>query len=257
MNVVIIEDEKLTARRLETLLLRCDPAIRVLAHLPSVARAVAWFGQPPEPPPELIFLDIHLEDDLGFQIIEQLQLTTPVIFTTAYDQYALRAFKANSVDYLLKPIDADELAAAVEKFKTLRQAPSPPPLPDLQALARLLHAPPTPTYKDRFMVTVGTKIRSVETTDVAYFYTEAKATFLTTHDGTRLLVDYSLEKLAQLLDPRQYFRVNRAFLVALSAIRTIHTYSASRLKLDLAPKPPDDVYVSGDRMTDFKEWLGK
>ena len=263
MNVVIIEDENLTAKRLEGMLLKYDPAINVLARIPSVAEAVAWFGQPNQSV-DLVFMDIHLEDDLGFRIFEQTNLTTPVIFTTAYDEYMIQAFKVNSIDYLLKPINYDELVAAIEKFKALKrqfgqtnQAHAISPNPDLETLLNLIGKSKPTDHKERFMITVGTKIRSIETTDVAYFYLEEKIVFLVNKDGLNLPVDYSLDKLTQLLNPRQFFRISRQFLVSLPAIQTIHTYSAGKLKLDLIPKSRQDVFVSGDRMTEFKEWLGK
>ncbi|GAB4033343.1 LytR/AlgR family response regulator transcription factor [Spirosoma gilvum] len=257
MNVVIIEDESLTAKRLESLLQKYDPTITVLAKLPSVADAVAWFDES-HPPVELVFMDIHLEDDLGFRIFEQTSLTTPVIFTTAYDEYMIQAFKVNSIDYLLKPINYNELVAAVEKFKALKkqfgQASS---APDIETLLDLIGRSRQTEYKDRFMITVGTKIRSIETTEIAYFFLEEKVVFLVTKDGLTLPVDYSLDKLTQLLNPRQFFRISRQFLISLPAIQNIHTFSAGKLKLDLQPRSRQEVFVSGDRMTEFKEWLGK
>jgi DNA-binding LytR/AlgR family response regulator len=260
MNVVIIEDENLTAKRLEGMLHKYDPTLRVLARIPSVAEAVAWFGQPGQSV-DLVFMDIHLEDDLGFRIFEQAHLTTPVIFTTAYDEYMIQAFKVNSIDYLLKPINYDELVAAIEKFKSLKkqfgQTNPNQTSHDLETLLNLIGKPKPADYKERFMITVGTKIRSIDTADVAYFYLEEKIVFLVTKDGLNLPVDYSLDKLTQLLNPRQFFRISRQFLVSLPAIQTIHTYSAGKLKLDLTPKSRQEVFVSGDRMTEFKEWLGK
>ena len=258
MNVVIIEDENLTAKRLESLLHKYDPAISVLARIPSVAEAVAWFTDS-HPTVDLIFMDIHLEDDLGFRIFEQTDLTTPVIFTTAYDEYMIQAFKVNSIDYLLKPINYNELVAAIEKFKALKKqfGQENPGAPDLETLLNLIGKSKQADYKDRFMITVGTKIRSIETTEIAYFYLEEKVVFLVTKDGLTLPIDYSLDKLTQLLNPRQFFRISRQFLVSLSAIQTIHTFSAGKLKLDINPKSRQEVFVSGDRMTEFKEWLGK
>ena len=261
MNVVIIEDENLTAKRLEGMLTKYDPTINVLARIPSVADAVAWFGQVERPMVDLVFMDIHLEDDLGFRIFEQANLTTPVIFTTAYDEYMIQAFKVNSIDYLLKPINYVELVAAVDKFKALKKqfgaSSASPPAPDLETLLNLIGKPKSTDYKERFMITVGTKIRSIETTEVAYFYLEEKIVFLVTKDGLNLPVDYSLDKLTQLLNPRLFFRISRQFLVSLPAIQTIHAFSAGKLKLDLNPKSRQEVFVSGDRMTEFKEWLGK
>ena len=259
MNVVIIEDENLTAKRLESLLYRYDPAIKVLVRLPSVAEAVAWFSES-QLPVELVFMDIHLEDDLGFRIFEQTQLAVPVVFTTAYDEYMIQAFKVNSIDYLLKPINYDELVAAVEKFKALKKQFSGnavAPAYEIETLLNLIGKSKQTDYKDRFMITVGTKIRSIDASEIAYFFLEEKVIFLVTKDGLTLPVDYSLDKLAQLLNPRQFFRISRQFLVSLPAIQHIHAYSAGKLKLDLLPKVKQEVFVSGDRMTEFKEWLGK
>ena len=162
MNVLIVEDEELTARRLVKLLYDYDPAIHVLAQLPSVAKSIQWFETQPEVEPDLIFLDIHLEDDLGFNLIDQLNLTTPIIFTTAYDEYALQAFKANSIDYLLKPIDSDELARAIDKFKNLRHNRLELSVnSDVLAQMKANYRPNT--YRDRFMVTVGPRLFSVQT----------------------------------------------------------------------------------------------
>ncbi len=256
MNVVIIEDEAPTARQLERMLKKYDSTLHVVAQLPSVNEAVAWFSQPGngQPPlPDLVFMDIHLEDGLAFGIFEQIRLTLPVIFTTAYEEYMIKAFKVNSIDYLLKPVDYDELVAAVDKFKALHPKPVQP---DLNALLALIQKPWAP-YKERFMVSLGTKIRSVEIGDVAYFFSEGKATFLATKDGPPLSLDYSLDQIAGMLNPVRFFRVNRQFLVARPAIQTIHAYSAGKLKLDLLPTSRHEVFVSLSRITEFKDWLGR
>ena len=256
MNVLIIEDEELTARRLINLLLDYDPAIQVLAQLPSVAKSIEWFEMQNEVSPDLIFLDIHLEDDLGFSLIDQLHLTTPIIFTTAYDEYALQAFKANSVDYLLKPIDADELATAIDKFKALHQGRLQPSVSP-EVLVQMMADYRPNSYRDRFMVTIGPRLFSVPTSSIAYFFFENKATLLTTRQGQNYVIDYSLDKLSQLLDPNQFFRVNRSYLVASTAIQSVYTYSGSKLKLELLPESRQEVFVSIDRVTAFKEWMGR
>jgi DNA-binding LytR/AlgR family response regulator len=252
MNVVIIEDENLTAKRLEGMIQKYDPSIQILSRLPSVKKAVQWLES--HPAPDLLFMDIHLEDDLAFRIFEQVPVTIPVIFTTAYDEYMIQAFKVNSIDYLLKPINYDDLVAAIEKYKGLQKHFAKP---NIDTLLSLLSKPKESEYKDRFMITVGNKIRSIETAEIAYFFLEEKIVFLTTKDGLKLPVDYSLDKLIQLLNPKQFFRVNRQYLVSLPAISTIHTYSAGKLKLELAPKSRHEVFISGDRISEFKEWLGK
>lgn len=251
MKTIIIEDESLTARRLESLLHKYDPSIEVLAMLPSVEEATAWLRS--NAAPDLIFMDIHLEDDLAFKIFEKVPIQVPVVFTTAYDEYMIQAFKVNSIDYLLKPVSEVELARALDKYKALKTQFA---RPDLDTLLQLM-GKKEPEYKSRFMITVGTKIRSIETTDIAYFYSEDKLTFMVTREGQSLPIDFSLDKLTSLLNPQDFFRINRQFLVRFTAIQNVHTYIKGKLKLDLQPKSKLEVLVSGDRMTDFKEWLGR
>ncbi|MBD2701509.1 response regulator transcription factor [Spirosoma sp. BT702] len=252
MNVLIIEDEARSARHLERMLKKYDPSIHILAQLPSVRESVTWLSQ--NPSPDLILMDIHLEDGLAFTIFEQIHLTTPIIFTTAYDEYMIKAFKVNSIDYLLKPVDEEELVNALTKLKTLRSVATSPDLTQLLQVVQQFRESP---YKERFMISIGTKIRSIETRDIAYFYSEEKATFLMTKDSQFLPLEYSLDQLAGILSPSQFFRANRQFLVARSAIQTIHTYSAGKLKLDLQPTTRQEVFVSLSRLSDFKDWLGR
>lgn len=260
MNVVVIEDERLTAQRLISLIKKYDASIHVLAQIASVADAISWFQTHPVASVDLAFMDIHLEDGDSFQIISKLNLMTPVIFTTAFDDYMIKAFKVNSIDYLLKPVNYEELAAALDKFRSLRSGKefqTESIQADLKALMNQLSQQNNPPFKDRFMVTVGTKIRSIQTESIAYFYLEEKTVLLVTHDGTTLPIDYSLDKLMQIIDPKQFFRVSRQFVVSLKSIQMVHTISVGKLKLDLMPKTKQEVAVSGDRVSDFKEWLGK
>lgn len=251
MKTIIIEDENLTAKRLEGLLHKYDPFIEVLTILPSVKEAVEWFDK--HAAPDLVFMDIHLEDDLAFKIFEKINLSVPVIFTTAYDEYMIQAFKVNSIDYLLKPVNYDELVQALQKFASLKNQFAQP---GMETLLKLI-GQKEPEYKSRFMITVGTKIRSIETSEIAYFYSEDKLTFLVTKDGHSLPIDFSLDKLTTLMNPRDFFRISRQFLVSFSSVQTVHTHIKGKLKLDLVPKSKIEVLVSGDRMTDFKEWLGR
>lgn len=252
MKVIIIEDENLTAQRLEGMLRKYDPTIEVLAILPAVADVVEWLGNHAHP--DLVFMDIHLEDDLAFRIFEQADLKAPVIFTTAYDEYMIQAFKVNSIDYLLKPINYSELAQAIDKYKSLKNQFAPA---SLDTLLKYIGQKSEPEYKERFMITVGTKIRSVETREIAYFYSEEKVTFMVTKDGQHLPVDFSLDKLSSLLNPRDFFRISRQYLVSFPAIHTAHTFFKGKLKLDLLPKTKIDAFVSADRVSDFKEWMGR
>jgi len=260
MNVIVIEDERLIAQRLISLLKRYDASINVLSQISSVAEAISWFETNGASAVDLIFMDIHLDDGDGFQIINSLNLTIPIVFTTAFDGYMIKAFKVNSIDYLLKPINFDELAAALDKFRSLRSARDLSPgsmQVDIKALMKHLSQQSDQQFKERFMITVGTKIRSIKTESIAYFYLEEKTVMLVTHDATMLPVDYSLDKLMQIIDPRQFFRISRQFIVSLSSIQLVHTISPGKLKLDLIPKTKQEVLVSGDRVSDFKEWLGK
>lgn len=252
MKTIIIEDENLTARRLEGLLKKYDPSINVLALLPSVEEVVEWLETNPEP--DLVFMDIHLEDDLAFKIFERIRLQAPVVFTTAYDEYMIQAFKVNSIDYLLKPINYDELVQALEKYKSLKNRFAQP---NLDVLMQYIGQKEQPPYKTRFMVTVGTKIKSVETKDIAFFYSEDKMTFLVTKEGQHLPIDFSLDKLTALLNPADFFRISRQSLVNFQAVQAAHAYFKGKLKLDVLPKSKVELLVSSDRVTDFKEWLGR
>jgi len=253
MKAIIIEDENLTARRLEGLLKKYDPKIEVLGIIPSVQEAVQWFQAHPEP--DLVFMDIHLEDDLAFRIFEEVKIETPVVFTTAYDEYTIQAFKVNSIDYLLKPINYDELAQALEKFNKLKKQYSNP---NLERLLQFIEKKEKePEYKSRFMIAVGTKLRSIEVSETAYFYSADKLTFLVTRDNQHLPIDFSLDKLGTMLNPRDFFRISRQFLVGFSAIQTVHAHYKGKLKLDLQPRAKIEAFVSADRITDFKTWLGR
>ncbi|MDX1907648.1 MAG: LytTR family DNA-binding domain-containing protein [Bacteroidia bacterium] len=249
---LIIEDEPLAARRLMRLIRDIVPDIHLAEPLDTVSGAVAWLQTHTA---DLLFMDIHLADGACFSIFEQVEVKTPVIFTTAYDQYALRAFKHNSVDYLLKPIEAEELAAALTKYHTLRQAP---PQPDLrQLLASLQAPPPPPTYQKRFMVTAGDKIKSVPVEEVAYFYGQQKYVFLITRDNRRHLVDYTLSELETLLHPDDFFRINRQFILGFSSITGMTVWTKNRIKADLSPHPDEEAIVSIEKTRSFKEWLNR
>lgn len=246
MNVLIVEDEELSAERLQNLIRNIDPAIHVLGIIPSVFETIAYLENKANTQPDLIFLDIHLEDDNGFKIIEGRDLMTPVIFTTAFDDYLLRAFKVHSIDYLLKPINPLELQAALNKFRKIRTNGG-----------QQTEHPAPEKYKDRFLVTAGPRIFTFKTSEIAYFTIEERATFLRLFDGRHFAVEYSLEKLSQMLDPAEFFRINRTMLLSLRAIREMHAMAAGKLKIDLNPAPAQEIYVSSERMTEFKNWLGK
>lgn len=251
MNVLIVEDEELSAERLEKLILGVDPTIKILAIIPSVFETIAYLQNEAKIKPDLIFLDIHLEDDNGFRIVESMNLLIPIIFTTAFDEYMLKAFKANSIDYLLKPVNPLELQAALVKFRKLAA--------NVHNQLPVIHSEilPAEKYKDRFLCSAGSRIFTFKTSEIAYFTIEERATFLRLFDGRHFAVEYSLEKLSQLLDPKQFFRINRTLIISVNAIRDIHTISAGRLKMELIPSLSQETYVSPDRITEFKNWLGR
>jgi DNA-binding LytR/AlgR family response regulator len=182
-------------------------------------------------------------------------MRTPVVFTTAYDEYLLQAFRVNSIDYLLKPVESGKLAAALAKYAGLRAHFAAPP--NLAALLQLMARPPEPTYRERYLISIGAQWHSVEVTDIAYFFLEERAAWLTTILGAVLPLEYSLDKLAQQVSPRQFFRVNRQYLVSRAALGAVQAYSAGRLKLTLRPAARHEIFVSSERLADFKEWLGK
>ena len=261
LRALIVEDEPLAARRLRDLLARQTPAVTVLGTAESVAQAGALLKST-HPAPDVLFLDIHLADGLSFELFEQTTVACPVIFTTAYDQYALQAFRVNSVDYLLKPIDAEELATAVSKLQArLPAAPAAPALdPALlaQLVQQLRQAPPAASYKTQFVVRVGEHLKVVPVEQAAYFFSLEKATFLQTTEGRKYVVDYSMDQLEGLLDPRRFFRLNRAYLAQQSAIQDIIHYTNSRLQTVLHPSPPDkQVLVSREKVSVFKNWLDR
>jgi len=251
MNVVIIEDEQLTAQRLQNMLHKYDDKIEVLEIIPSVEEAVEWFKNNPDP--DVAFMDIHLEDDQCFSIFEKINLDVPVIFTTAYDEYMIKAFKVNSIDYLMKPLNFEELVNAIEKFKRLHKNSTDD---SLQSLLNAVQRK-EPEYKQRFLISVGSKLKTIDIADVSYFYCADKITFLVTKENQRLPIDFSLDKLVNLLDPKQFFRVNRALLIKLEAIGNMHVFPKGKIKLDLTPAMKEEVFVSLDKVTPFKEWLGK
>lgn len=246
-KVLIIEDEQLAADRLIRMLGEIDPGLEIIEHLDSVKTSIEWFKNNSEP--QLLFLDIQLSDGLSFEIYDEVPIECPVIFTTAYDQYALQAFKTNSVDYLLKPIVREDLEAALEKFRN-RQLPG---LLNPSALMDLLQQ--GKKYKERFVVKLGEHLKSINTSEVNLFYSENKATYLTTTEGKKYLLDYSLSEIEHLLDPEQFFRINRAAIVHRTGISDIISYSNSRLKVIIEKADMNDLVVARDRVNDFKAWL--
>lgn len=250
IKVIIIEDEKPSARRLQRMLSEINIEAEAMLH--SVSEAVSWFQEHEHP--DLILLDIQLSDGLSFEIFEQVVVKSAIIFTTAYDEYALKAFKLNSIDYLLKPIDDEELVVAIEKFK-LNQPVKHDILVDINQIKRLLINPLDRNFKKRFTVKVGMHLRIVETQDIECFYSENKATYAYTNKAKNYLMDLSLDQLEGELDPVKFFRVSRKYWVNIDAIADIISYTNSRLQIKLHHYAEGEIIVSREKVKEFKNWL--
>lgn len=250
MKVVIIEDEKPAARRLSRMLAALDIEVQEMLH--SVEESLNWLQNSKHP--ELIFLDIQLSDGLSFEIFEEIEVKSAIIFTTAYDEYALRAFKLNSIDYLLKPIDEEELANAVKQFKK-NQPKKTDLMVNLDDIKKLLINPLDRKFKRRLSIKVGSHIKIISTDNIECFYSENKSTYCYTREKRSFLLDNSLEIWQEQLDPEQFFRVNRTFIVNINAIKDIIAYSNSRLKLILQFYSQTEIIVSRERVKDFKSWI--
>lgn len=255
MTTIIIEDEKPAARLLQRKLEKLQINVTVLLH--SVEEAIEWFSNHPHP--DLIFLDIQLSDGLSFAIFEAVEIKSAIIFTTAYDEYALRAFKLNSIDYLLKPIDEDDLEVAVNKYKSRvpEKAPENPSLAlDFEAIKRMLTNPFEKNYKKRFTLKIGQHLKVISVDEIECFYSENKGTYLHTFDNRDYLLETTLEVLEQELDPAAFYRISRKFIIPLKAIKEIVVYSNSRLKIILPTYKAEEVIVSREKVADFKNWIG-
>ena len=249
MKAIIIEDEPLSAAELRTSLAEVAPYIEVVATASSVAEAAETVGRVEH---DLIFMDIHLEDGSGFDIFERADITVPVIFITAYDSYALKAFENKGIDYLLKPFGLDDLRRAIDKLGLLSGG----------GIASAEHGAPTqtpPVYQERFLVHMGARMRSVTTAEIAYFMADGKYLHLMTHDGKDYILDRSLTDVGEKLPPNLIFRINRRFIVSFDAIREMIRYSGSRIKVLLNPPlaEGEEAFVSTDRVPDFREWLNR
>ncbi|MBC8986856.1 response regulator transcription factor [Pedobacter sp. N36a] len=251
MKVAIIEDEELAAVTLRKILVQLNPEIEVMATLATVEAAVEWLGNNT---PDLLFMDIHLGDGESFQIFEQVEVHCPVIFTTAYDQYTLKAFKNQGIDYLLKPFDEEDVAAGLAKLKGIRKI-SDIGLPQIsyQTLG------PAPKIRNRFMVKLGKLIKTVQSEDVAYFMAEGKYLFLVTNDRQNYIIEETISSLEPQLDNSDFFRINRKFIINIKAVREMYKLSRNRVRIVLEPAPVEglEVVVSEERAEAFKNWLNQ
>ncbi|MDC8002724.1 LytTR family DNA-binding domain-containing protein [Aureisphaera galaxeae] len=248
MKAVIVEDEAIASRRLANLIGELAPEMEIVGQVTSVENGSRWFAE--NSMPDLIFLDIQLNDGYGFDILDRLEDHPPVIFTTAYNEYAIRGFKYNGIDYLLKPIDKNDLRDALYKFRKNSVA-VPSETDKIAELKKLF----SKEFKKRFMVKVGNHFNTFQVEDIAYFKSHDGLIFLHSHSGQEFPIEYSIDQLEDILDPVQFFRINRKFMVSVQAVQEIHTYFNSRLLLKLQPKEEEQVIVSRERTSNFKRWL--
>ena len=250
MKVIIVEDEKFARENLINHITDLEPGIQIMDTFDSVEDTADFLSKNQ---PDLIFLDIHLADGLSFSIFDEVEVKSPIIFTTAYDQYAIKAFKVNSIDYLLKPIDKQELREALQKYHRI----AAPKIQAVEELKMALLSPETKEYQKRFMVKKGEKLFSIKTEDVAYFEGEDRYTYLVNHSDNKYFVDYKLAELEEMLDPNQFFRLNRSFIANYDTIKDVIVMSKSRVKVTLNPSPKRDIVVSTDNTRLFKAWLNR
>ena len=253
MKVLIVEDESHAAQRLETLVLSLISDAEIVGMIGSVKNAVEWFRN--NAAPDVVLMDIQLADGISFQVFDQCEVKSPVIFTTAYDEYAIRAFKVNSVDYILKPIDKQELLVALNKVVNKKRSETEVALlmKSMSEAMTML----TRNFKSRFVVKVGEHLHTIEVSKILFFYSQEKLTFCSTIENRNFILDYSLDDLEEMLDPRRFFRINRRYVVSSEAIRDIISYTNSRLKLILSGSSNNDVIVARERVQQFKDWLDK
>lgn len=255
MRIVIIEDEALAAKKMVQMLQRYSTENEIVAQLPSVEEAVEWLSENDEP--DLIMADIQLSDGLSFEVFQEIKVSCPIIFTTAYDEYAIDAFKVNSIDYLLKPVRYNKLEEALSKLNQMSES--------LQKSVRNtkidqligLLGQEKKVYKQRFLVKYGRKIKSIKAHEIAYFISEDKVVFIITYDKKKYAINHSLEQLEEMMDPDIFFRINRQYLIHIDATQNIYPYFKGRLKIELTPHTDDEIVVSSHKAPLFKDWLDK
>ena len=259
MKVIIIEDEALAARQLKAMVQECDESIEVVTMLDSVEASVAWLQA--NESPDLLLMDIELVDGQSFEIFNQIEVKSPVIFTTAYNEYAIQAFRVNSIDYLLKPIDEKALQRSLQKFKELKKlygttSDNSLSINELVNAIKQTKLPQT-EYRERFLLKQGSRLVPIAVEDIAYFYSQERLTFVKTWDERSYVIDYTLDELECILNPSCFFRANRQIILCAKAVDKVHLHFNSRLKLDLKPATVEEVFISRDKSGEFRLWMGE
>jgi len=262
MKVFIVEDEELAVKKLCKTLESVDGTAEIVGIADSIRSSVDWLQN--NPTPDLILMDIELCDGQSFEIFDKVEVKSTVIFTTSYDEYALKAFKVNSVDYLLKPVQKEDLKAALAKFQNIKtmyagqQNGSSSSSVNVDSLVKELQLKLQPKeFRKRFLVKHAQKLVSVDIEEIAYFYSDGRLNFFKTYDNRKFVVDYTMDELEDMLDPKRYFRISRSFYVSINSIDQIHDYFGNRLILHLKPAVDKEAIVSREKVTDFKVWMGK
>jgi two-component system response regulator LytT len=259
MKILIVEDEELAVKKIRKTLAGVEPDAEVVAVTDSILSTVNWLQE--NPAPDLILMDIELSDGQSFEIFNQTTIKSPVIFTTSYDEYALKAFKVNSIDYLLKPIQKEDLEAALQKLKQMKdlyKTEDPKGDVTIDSLVKELQQKLQPKeFRKRFLVKHAQKLVSIEVDEIAYFFSDGRLNFFKTYDNKKFVVDYTMDELEDMLDPDKYFRISRSFYISVNSVDQIHDYFGNRLMLHLKPAVDKESIVSREKVTDFKKWMGK
>lgn len=260
MKILIVEDEELAVKKLQKTLSEVDPDATVVGVAESIETTVDWLQN--NPTPDLILMDIELADGQSFEIFSRVEVKSPVVFTTSYDEYALKAFKVNSVDYLLKPIQKDELESALNKYRQIKglytTATSTPGDFNIDTLVKELQQKlQLKEFRKRFLVKHAQKLVSIEVDEIAYFFSDGRLNFFKTYDNRKFVVDYTMDELEVMLDPEKYFRISRSFYISVESVDQIHDYFGNRLLLHLKPSVDKEALVSREKVSDFKKWMGK
>ena len=259
MKILIVEDEDLAVKKLQKTLALVDASAVVVGVTDSIKTTVEWLQG--NPSPDLILMDIELSDGQSFEIFNRIEVKSPVVFTTSYDEFALKAFKVNSVDYLLKPIQKDELESALNKYRQIKGMYSPANTSadfNIDSLVKELQQKlQLKEFRKRFLVKHAQKLVSIEIDEIAYFFSDGRLNFFKTYDNRKFVVDYTMDELEVMLDPDKYFRISRSFYISVESVDQIHDYFGNRLLLHLKPTVDKEALVSREKVTDFKKWMGK
>jgi two-component system, LytTR family, response regulator LytT len=258
MNILIVEDEDLAVKKIQKTLTSVDPGAQVVGITDSITATVDWLKA--NPSPDLILMDIELSDGQSFEIFTRVDVKSAVVFTTSYDEYALKAFKVNSIDYLLKPIQKEDLESALQKYRQMKNLYASGGGAELNVdnLVKELRQKLQPKeFRKRFLVKHAQKLVSIEVEEIAYFFSDGRLNFFKTYDNKKFVVDYTMDELEDMLDPERYFRISRSFYIAVDSVDQIHDYFGNRLLLHLKPAVDKEAIVSREKVADFKKWMGK